>query len=135
MTTTQLQQQATTPKRNVSNLCYTPSPTNASFGYLSISTHRTALGTVTPPTPLSAKNAKDLTSAVHQERPVAVEKDVSVIGFIDWTAEGRWWIDSDAKWTGSVEYPVSNERSSIAREAEHRIKAELEAERTRRGLP
>ena len=134
MTSNQLQQQTTTPKRNVSNLYYTPSPTDASFGYLSISTHRTTLDMVTPPTPLSIKAAKDVTEAVYPKRPGAVEEDGSVIGFIDWSAKGRWWIDSDVKWTGSVEYPVSTERSSITLEAEHRVQAELETETRRREL-
>lgn len=35
---------------------------------------------------------------------------------------------SDVKWNGYVEYPESCERSSIAREAEHKISTELDEE-------
>lgn len=140
MASPQLQAQATPPpKRNVENIYYTPSPTNASFGYLSIGAQSTISYTVIPPTPLTALPTPD---SIRVTKPVSRpangevlkfgEEEASVVGFIDWSAEGKWWIDDDVTWTGYVDYPVSTERSSIAREAEHRIKAELETEKRRR---
>ena len=129
----------TTPKRNVENIYYTPSPTNASFGYLSIGAQNTISYTVTPPTPLVALPTPDSIRVLrpdfgpaHETRLKTTEEEGSVVGFIDWSAEGKWWIDDDVTWTGYVDYPISTERSSIAREAEHRIKAELETEKRRR---
>lgn len=139
MNSLQDQHQTTPSKHTANNLDDTPSLPNASFSYLRIGTQSNIWCTVTPPTPLVSipplslsQNIDIVRKGAPKEMLPNVEERDYMTSFVDWNAESRWSIDSEVKWTGRVEYPESCERSSIAREAEHRINAESEADKKSR---
>jgi hypothetical protein len=118
---------------HLEDIRYRSSPSNGPLGYYTpqhFLTQDAVTYMLTLPTPLVSiplpqptRQTVTFFEAVQEIRSGVVKEETCVLKATDdrvWSIGcARWWTQSDVKWNGYVEYPESDERSSIAREVEH----------------